>query len=95
MRLTVLGGTLLLAACATNSGVISIAPNTYVVSRQAATGFGGMGNLRAEALQEAGAACTKQGKTLRVVSEKEAPPPYLLGNYPRIDVTFACDKPSA
>lgn len=95
MRSIVLGTAVLLAGCATNSGVVNIAPDTYVVSRQAASGFGGMGNLRAEALQEAGAACAQQGRALRVVSEKEAPPPYVLGNFPRIDVTFACDQPSA
>lgn len=88
---TMLIGAMLLTGCATNSGVVNIAPNQYVVTRQAATGLGGMGNLRVEALQEAGAACTKQGAALRVISEKETPPPYILGNYPRIDVTFACD----
>lgn len=91
MRFVGLAAALLLAGCATNSGVVNISPNTYVVSRQAGTGFNGMGSLRAEALQEAGGACTKQGKTLRIVSEKESAPPYVLGNYPRIDVTFACD----
>lgn len=91
MRIFALAAAAMLTGCATNSGVVNIAPNQYVVSRQAGTGFNGMGNLRVEALQEAGAACTKQGRTLRVVSERENPPPYLLGNYPRIDVTFACD----
>lgn len=95
MRTIIMAAATLLAGCATNSGVVNISPNTYVVSRQAATGFSGMGNLRAEALQEAGAACIKQGRVLRVVSEKEAPPPYVLGNFPRIDVTFACDKLAA
>lgn len=55
----------LMAGCATASGVVSISPNTYVVSRQAATGFSGMGNLRVRALQEAGQTCTRMGKSLR------------------------------
>jgi hypothetical protein len=92
MRMIFAGAMLLIAGCATNSGVVSISPDTYVVSRQAATGFAGMGSLRVEALQEASAACTKQGRAMRVVSERETAPPYVLGNYPRIDVTFACDQ---
>ena len=98
MRLIVLGTVILLAGCATNSGVVSISPNTYAVSRQAGTGFaaagmpaGGMGKLHDEARDEAASACTIKGKTLRILSEKESQPPYILGNYPRVDLTFACD----
>lgn len=91
-KLTVaITGAALLAGCAMNSGAVSIAPNTYVLSRQAATGFTGMGTLRAQAMGEAAATCTKDGKTLRVTDEKQSKPPYLAGNFPRIDLTFACD----
>jgi hypothetical protein len=89
----VVGLTALLGGCASNSGVVSIGSDTFVVSRQAATGFTGMGTLRTEALKEAADTCVAQGKRLVVLNEKEAQPPYVFGNFPRIDVTFTCKAP--
>lgn len=80
----------MLVGCASNSGIIPIGKDTYMVSRQAATGFSGSGTLKAEAFQEAGAYCVKQGKTLQVVSTQEAQPPFLMGNYPKAEVQFMC-----
>lgn len=82
--------TLILAGCASNSGIIPIGKDTYMVSRQAATGFGGSSTLKAEAFQEASAYCTKQGKSLQVVNTQEAQPPYVFGNYPKAEVQFMC-----
>ncbi len=81
---------MLVAGCASNSGIIPIGKDTYMVSRQAATGFSGSGTLKAEAFQEASAHCAKQGKSLQVVSTQEAQPPFLLGNYPKAEVQFMC-----
>lgn len=82
--------TLILTGCANNSGIIPIGTDTYMVSRQAATGFSGSGTLKAEAFQEASAYCTGQGKVLQVVSTQEAHPPFILGNYPKAEVQFMC-----
>jgi hypothetical protein len=38
---------LFLTSCAQNSGIIPMGADTYMVSRQAATGFTGMGTLKA------------------------------------------------
>ena len=68
-----------LAGCASNSGVIPIGKDTFMVSRQAATGFSGSGTLKAEAFQEAAQYCEKLGKSLQVVI------PFLIqrcNNYP-------------
>jgi hypothetical protein len=62
----------------------------FFVSKQAATGFTGMANLRAEVLQEAYVECSKTGRAVEVVNTAESHPPYLLGNYPRVDITFRC-----
>ena len=78
------------AGCASNSGVVSIGPDTYMVSRQAATGFSGSGTLKAEAFQEANQYCINQGKKLQVVSTHEASPPYIFGNFPKAEVHFMC-----
>ncbi len=74
--------------CASNSGVVSMGNNTYMVTRQAATGFSGSGTLKADALQEASRFCTDHGKQLKVVAITEAKPPYILANFPKAEVVF-------
>jgi hypothetical protein len=61
-----------------------------MVSRQAATGFSGSGNLKAEALSEAGQYCTERSKVLFVTNSKEVGPPYVMGNFPKAEVEFMC-----
>ena len=62
----------LMAGCASNSGVVPIGKDTFMVSRQAATGFSGSGTLKATAFQEATRFCEKRGKALQVISTYEA-----------------------
>lgn len=79
-----------LAGCAANSGVVPMGTDTYFVSRQAATAFTGMGTLKAEAIGEAGQFCGAKGKTAQVVSENDAKPPYIFGNFPKTEIQFKC-----
>jgi hypothetical protein len=81
------------AGCAANSGVAPLGADTFVVSRQAATGFSGSGNLKGEALTEAGQYCAAQSKALLVTNTKEAAPPYVMGNFPKAEVEFMCLSP--
>ena len=81
---------LLLTGCAANPGVAPMGPDTYIVTRQAATGFSGAGDLKVEALREANQHCMSLGKEMHVVSATESKPPYLLGKYPRAEVQFKC-----
>lgn len=90
LKKTVLIAAVLLTGCAANSGVIAMGPDTYFVSRQAATGFSGMGNLKAEAIGEASQFCGAKGKTLQVISQKDAEPPFILGNFPKTEMQFKC-----
>ena len=83
-------GVLFLSACASNSGIVPIGQDTFMVSRQAATGFSGSGTLKAEAFQEANKFCSGQGKSLQVVHTSEAAPPYIFGNFPKAEVQFMC-----
>lgn len=76
--------------CAANSGVTTIGKDTYLVSRQAATGFSGLGNLKAEVFQEASQFCERSGKNLQVVSTHETAPPYIFGNFPKAEIQFMC-----
>jgi len=83
----------LLAGCAANSGIVPIGQDTYMVSRQAATGFSGAGTLKAEAFREANEFCLGQKKVLQVVNTSEAMPPYVLGNFPKAEIQFMCLDP--
>ena len=90
MKKIIIAGVIFLAGCASNSGVLPIGQDTFMVSRQAATGFSGSGTLKAEAFQEASQYCAKLGKSLQVISTHEASPPYILGNFPKAEIQFMC-----
>ncbi len=81
---------LTLSGCASNSGVVQMGSDTYFISKQAATGFTGLGSLRGDAMREAYAQCSKAGKSVKVTDTVDSKPPYLLGNFPRVDITFRC-----
>ena len=70
MKIAIIAAIVLLAGCASNSGVIPIGKDTFMVSRQAATGFSGSGTLKAEAFQEASQYCTNLGKSLKIAIDK-------------------------
>ena len=78
------------AGCASNSGIVQMGSNTYMVSRQAATGFTGMGTLKAEAMKEAYGQCQKTGKAVEVIEAIDAKPPYIFGNFPKTEIRFRC-----
>ena len=82
-----------LAGCASHSGVVPTGQGSYMISKQAATGFPGLGNLKAEALQEANQQCLGEGRELLVTKSTETQPPYALGNYPRVEIEFRCVDP--
>ena len=82
--------------CASNTGVVANGQGSYIVAKQAATGFPGLGNLKADALAEANNYCRQQGQgqELFVTRATETQPPYVLGNYPRAEIEFRCGAPS-
>jgi len=92
MKKFILVAALLVAGCAANSGVFSSGSSTFTVSRQAATGFSGSGNIKAEAMTEANDYCQSRNLQMEVVSVKEAQPPFILGNFPKAEVVFKCTK---
>jgi len=90
MKKSIISTVIFLAGCASNSGVMPIGQDTYMVSRQAATGFSGSGTLKSEAFQEANEYCTNLGKSIQVVNTSESSPPYVLGNFPKAEIQFMC-----
>ncbi len=81
---------ILLSGCATDSGVVQMGKDTFIITKQAATGFSGIGDLKAEVLKEAYAQCSKTGQSVKVIDSQESKPPYIFGNFPRIELTFSC-----
>jgi hypothetical protein len=67
----------------------------YRVYQQASTGFVSIKTLRDDVEERADDFAKRQGKTFIVLGEQISHPPYILGNFPRIEIVFAVvDKPA-
>lgn len=78
------------ASCASHSPIVQNGRGGYFVSKQAATGFPGIGDIESDLLAEANQYCGNQGKAMAVEQVDKTKPPYVLGNYPRVELHFAC-----
>ena len=68
----------------------------FRVYEQGATGFVPMASVRETAEKRAQDFCGREGKGMSVVGEQISHPPYILGNFPRIEIAFTCvEKPVA
>ena len=81
---------LFLVSCATNSGVVPIGSEQFFISKQAATGFTGLGNLKAEAIKEGTVFCNAMKKEFELVSQDQSEGLQVLGNFSRVEITFIC-----
>jgi hypothetical protein len=82
----------------TTSTIATAAPGSteYRVFRQGATGFVSIQSVREDAERSAEEFCGRKGKTMNALRETVATPPFLLGNFPRIEIVFECSElPSA
>jgi hypothetical protein len=67
----------------------------YRVFQEGSTGFVSIQSVRSDAEQRAMAFCDDTGKTMLSLRETTATPPYILGNFPRVEIIFGCvDKAS-
>ena len=67
----------------------------YRVYHRASTGFVPMQSIRETAEKRAIQFCQGQGKSMLTLGERTSGPPYILGNFPRIELVFACiEKPN-
>jgi hypothetical protein len=68
----------------------------YRVYVQGATGYVPISALREHVEDRADKFCERQGKRMVVLGERISQPPYIFGNFPRIEIVFACiDKPKS
>lgn len=64
----------------------------YRIFHQASSGFSGTSGIRRSATERANEFCKNKSanKKMLTVSEHTASPPYVLGNFPRIEIIFVC-----
>ena len=86
-------GLIALSGCASHSQVAPLGNGKFMISKQASTGFPGLGNMKAELLQQGDEKCRSAGKEFELLTSSETQPPYVFGNYPRAEITFLC-KPA-
>lgn len=92
MKISVLFfASLFVVSCASNTGIISVGGGKLFIAKQAATGFPGTGGIKTESLEEASEYCSKQGKQLHVIELDENEGPFIMGKYPRVELTFNCE----
>lgn len=80
---------------------VTVSPGTpgatqYRVFQQGASGFVSVQAVRETVEQRANEFCDHKGKVIESVSETTSTPPYVFGNFPRVEIVFDCvDKPPA
>lgn len=78
-----------LAGCASSSGVLRSGPDTYTVNTSASPGHGGTASAKKSAYDEANQECVKQGKEIFVVTERTSAPSWTDGMH-SVDLIFKC-----
>jgi putative oligomerization/nucleic acid binding protein len=72
------------------TGTAAPGNEAYRVFIQGATGFVGIQSVRDDAEQRAKEFCGRKDKVMESLSETTAKPPYILGNFPRVEIVFDC-----
>lgn len=80
----------IISGCASHTGVVDIGQGRFMASKQQATGFPGLGNMKAELIGEGKNHCASIGMDFEILGTQETQPPYILGNYPRSEIVFRC-----
>jgi hypothetical protein len=73
--------------------VVSATPpraEEFRVFEEGATGFVSMDSVRGSVEQRATDFCGRRGQVMQSLRETTAKPPYIMGNFPRIEIIFAC-----
>ena len=82
-------------ASATTLGGSTPGATQYRVFQQGASGSDSIMSVRAEAEKRAVDFCDRQGKAMESVTETTSYPPYVPGDFPRVEIVFDCvDKAS-
>lgn len=88
MKLIYLSAALLVAGCASTTGVVSMGNDTYMIAREDNGPAASLGAIKAATLKEAGAFCSSQGKSMQVTKENDTPRSF--GQFPQTTLQFQC-----
>src|ERR1700683_5480504 len=69
---------LIVWGCASNTDVVPVGKDTYVIGEQPATGLPDLGNTKAEIIKEGSRYCAGLGKEFQLVSTQATQPPYVF-----------------
>lgn len=90
MRLFTFALTVVLAGCASTTGVISTGGDTFSVAREDNGPTASLANIKAAAYNDANTFCAGQGKTMQLIESRDTP--RSLGQFPQVEVRFRCVK---
>ena len=88
LPIVVIGLSLFLAACS-STGVVPVGENSYMVSKQTASGFQTAVGIRSEVMQEASAYCSKLNKYF-VIQDMQSRDGVAGRSYATVSLTFGC-----
>ncbi|MES2017000.1 MAG: hypothetical protein V4484_10940 [Pseudomonadota bacterium] len=80
--------TVLIAGCASTTGVVPMGKDTYMIAREDNSPAASLGAIKAATFKEAGAFCGGQGKTMQVTKESDTPRSF--GQFPQTTLQFIC-----
>jgi len=63
--------------------------DVYRIFQQGATGFVPISSIREDLEAQAERFATRQGKSIVILGSNMSKPPYILGNFPRMELIFA------
>ncbi len=77
-----------------DSGVIPLGNNAFIVSKQAANDSSGVGSIKAEALHETSTQCLNDGRAVDIQNIQETRPSWWHGVHAQIEIRFRCIEES-
>ncbi len=66
--------------------------NTYVLSSKEGVFPTGNQPLMETVLATANKHCSDQNRKLKLINTNQNPGPYILGNYPKVTITYSCNR---
>ena len=85
---TLIIAAILLAGCASNSGVVQMGKDAYMVARSDNSPAASLSSIKSAALRDASDHCAKTGDTYSVTGGYDVP--RSLGQFPQTEVQFKC-----
>ena len=82
-------GLILLTGCAAHPSIVPAGEGTYIASRSGQA-FTSITDLKAKSLTQADEFCAAKHMTFAVLHSSNSEPPYIFGNYPRVEIQFKC-----